>query len=41
MGIAPYSDPNNMECIRCGECVSKCPKKAIKKPDNPFKKKDV
>ena len=29
MGLIPYEDPNSMECIRCGECVKSCPKKAI------------
>lgn len=31
MGITPYANPNNMECIRCGECLNKHPKKALRK----------
>lgn len=30
MGLAPYEDPNHMECIRCGECLQRCPRKALK-----------
>ncbi|MTI57501.1 4Fe-4S binding protein [Geosporobacter ferrireducens] len=29
--IETYKDPNNAECIRCGECVKICPTKSIKK----------
>ena len=29
LGLDPYKDPNNMECIRCGECLHRCPKKAL------------
>lgn len=29
MNIKPYENPNSMECIRCGECIKNCPKKAI------------
>ncbi len=31
MGLIPYKNPNNMECIRCGECLQRCPRKALKK----------
>lgn len=29
MGVTPYADPNSKECIRCGKCLEKCPKKAL------------
>lgn len=29
MNVEPYKNPNSMECIRCGECIKKCPRKAI------------
>ncbi len=29
MGIVPYTDPNHMECIRCGDCLRHCPRKAL------------
>ena len=29
MGLTPYMNPNHMECIRCGACLNKCPKKAL------------
>ncbi len=29
MGVVPYTDPNSMECIRCGECLKGCPKKIL------------
>lgn len=29
IGIVPYEDPNHMECIRCGQCLNSCPKKAL------------
>ncbi|WP_392486500.1 4Fe-4S binding protein [Haloimpatiens sp. FM7315] len=28
--IQVYNKPNDLECIRCGECVKKCPENAIK-----------
>jgi polyferredoxin len=31
MGLAPHAEPNSMECIRCGKCLKKCPKKALHK----------
>ncbi|MBZ2174644.1 4Fe-4S binding protein [Schnuerera sp. xch1] len=31
MHIEPNRNPNHRECIRCGECVKVCSKKAIKK----------
>lgn len=31
MNIEPNRNPNHRECIRCGECIKACPKKAIKK----------
>lgn len=31
MGLTPYEDPNNMECIRCEKCIQRCPRKALKK----------
>lgn len=30
IGLKPYDEPNHMECIRCGECLEKCPRKALK-----------
>ena len=32
LGLDPYKDPNNMECIRCGECLHRYPKKSISRP---------
>ena len=29
MGVDPSEDPNDMECIRCGECIKECPVKAL------------
>lgn len=29
MGVTPYLNPNDMECIRCGKCILKCPRKAL------------
>ena len=29
MDLAPYADPNHMECIRCGACMKSCPRGAI------------
>lgn len=31
LGISVYKTPNNMECIRCGECIKACPNQAIQK----------
>lgn len=31
MGLVPFESPNNMECIRCGQCLYTCPRKALKK----------
>ncbi|MBS5091264.1 MAG: 4Fe-4S binding protein [Blautia hansenii] len=31
MGLVPFESPNNMECIRCGQCLHTCPRKALKK----------
>lgn len=31
MGIVPYENPNSLECIRCGECISKCNRGGIKR----------
>ncbi len=31
MNIEPSRNPNHRECIRCGECVKACSRKAIKK----------
>lgn len=29
MGVDPSSDPNALECIRCGKCIATCPKDAL------------
>ncbi|MBO4267180.1 MAG: 4Fe-4S binding protein [Lachnospiraceae bacterium] len=29
MNVSPCKEPNSAECIRCGECVDACPKKAL------------
>ena len=36
MGIDPVKNPNSLECIRCGECLTGCPSHAIEKY-NPIK----
>ena len=30
MQVNPAINPNSLECIRCGECVSICPNNALK-----------
>ena len=30
MCVDPSKSPNSPECIRCGDCVKACPKKALK-----------
>lgn len=40
MGIKPYVEPNSMECIRCGECISACPSSSIER-DKIFKTKGL
>jgi polyferredoxin len=30
MDIEPHAGQNQLECIRCGECVSNCPKSGLK-----------
>jgi ferredoxin len=30
MDIEPHTGQNQLECIRCGECVSNCPKSGLK-----------
>ncbi len=30
MGLDPDKDPNHMECIRCGECLKRCPRSALR-----------
>ena len=30
MDVDPVKTPDSAECIRCGKCVSACPKKALK-----------
>ena len=29
MGVDPTKTPDDMECIRCGDCVKACPAKAL------------
>jgi len=29
MQVDVYKNPNSLECIRCGECISSCPQNAI------------
>jgi ferredoxin len=31
MDVIPYENPNDNECIRCGECIDICPQNAIYK----------
>lgn len=31
MNVKVYENPNSIECIRCGDCIKNCPKKAIKR----------
>ncbi|WP_113674416.1 4Fe-4S binding protein [Vallitalea guaymasensis] len=40
MQVDVYKNPNSLECIRCGECISSCPQNAIKivKPKLPLVK---
>jgi len=37
MNVKVYENPNSIECIRCGECIKNCPRKAI---DSVFLKED-
>jgi ferredoxin len=30
MDIDPHASQNQLECIRCGECTSACPKSGLK-----------
>ncbi|MEF9971180.1 MAG: 4Fe-4S binding protein [Clostridia bacterium] len=39
MDVVVYKTPNSPECIRCGDCISSCPKGAICKSINIKKKK--
>ncbi|MEG1243180.1 MAG: 4Fe-4S binding protein [Oscillospiraceae bacterium] len=39
MDVEVYKTPNSPECIRCGDCISSCPKGAICKSINIKKKK--
>lgn len=46
MNIKPYENSNSMECIRCGECIKICPKKAtarlsLKEDKSPTKDKEI
>lgn len=46
MNIKAYENPNSIECIRCGECIKSCPKKAIgrvslKEDKNPTRYKET
>ena len=34
MDIKVWENPNSPECIRCGDCIKKCPEKAILKAKN-------
>ncbi len=40
MQVDVYKNPNSLECIRCGECISSCPQNAIEivKPKLPLVK---
>lgn len=40
MQVDVYKNPNSLECIRCGECISNCPQNAIEivKPKLPLVK---
>jgi ferredoxin len=29
MGVDPTKAPDDIECIRCGDCVKNCPTKAL------------
>jgi ferredoxin len=29
MGVDPSKTPDDIECIRCGDCVKNCPTKAL------------
>jgi len=40
MSLEPFKDFNSIECIRCGRCLKKCPRKSLKEEYFYVKKKE-